>query len=309
MALAYLESLGVNPSDSIKQIIISHFHDDHIRGLAATIEKCPNAQVWYPAPMTDDTFMTLVSLAGEIDSKHKSGIKELEKTLEVLEKNKLLYKQRVCMVLENTEILNDPSKKVCMRALSPSTTTIGLVRSVVNAQSLIKKATIDEDELNFTSIAISAKLGKLSFLLGSDLECCSKNNDIGWGRVLEIFPGQPCFEKSRHFKIPHHGSENGDHPRIWEDLVESQPRTVCTRFNKKSLPLDKDVERIKKRSFEAYLTSFGKNKKRGTVRLLGDFDIETNSSIQKDGFVRFRFDENTDFENVTVDPFGSARKL
>ena len=43
-ALSYLQDIGVNPAQDVKMIVASHWHDDHIRGLASVVEACPQAR-------------------------------------------------------------------------------------------------------------------------------------------------------------------------------------------------------------------------------------------------------------------------
>ena len=42
-SIAYLKELKIDPSDSIKLIVATHWHDDHIRGLYECIKECGNA--------------------------------------------------------------------------------------------------------------------------------------------------------------------------------------------------------------------------------------------------------------------------
>lgn len=44
LAIEYLKSINVNYSNDVKQIICTHWHDDHIRGLSTILELCPNAE-------------------------------------------------------------------------------------------------------------------------------------------------------------------------------------------------------------------------------------------------------------------------
>ena len=42
-ALEYLESIGVNPAQGVDLIVATHWHDDHIRGMAKLVEVCSKA--------------------------------------------------------------------------------------------------------------------------------------------------------------------------------------------------------------------------------------------------------------------------
>ena len=39
-ALQYLENIGINPSEVVDLIVATHWHDDHIRGIAKLVETC-----------------------------------------------------------------------------------------------------------------------------------------------------------------------------------------------------------------------------------------------------------------------------
>ena len=42
-ALAYLSAIGV-ATDRVRAIVASHWHDDHVRGIAATARECSDAE-------------------------------------------------------------------------------------------------------------------------------------------------------------------------------------------------------------------------------------------------------------------------
>jgi glyoxylase-like metal-dependent hydrolase (beta-lactamase superfamily II) len=44
VALAHLERVGVDPAQSVKLIVASHWHDDHIRGLSSVLRSCVAAK-------------------------------------------------------------------------------------------------------------------------------------------------------------------------------------------------------------------------------------------------------------------------
>ena len=40
IALDYLDFYGINPSDSVEQLILTHWHDDHIKGASQVLSQC-----------------------------------------------------------------------------------------------------------------------------------------------------------------------------------------------------------------------------------------------------------------------------
>ena len=43
VSLSYLQQIGIDPSIAVKQVIVSHWHDDHYRGIAKVVEACSSA--------------------------------------------------------------------------------------------------------------------------------------------------------------------------------------------------------------------------------------------------------------------------
>ena len=76
--LQYVESLGVDPSRAVGLIVATHWHDDHIRGMARLVELCPAAQFCCASALCREEFLTLVgALEGRHFSASGSGLREL----------------------------------------------------------------------------------------------------------------------------------------------------------------------------------------------------------------------------------------
>ena len=58
------------------------------------------------------------------------------------------------------------------------------------------------------------------------------------------------------FKVPHHGSDSADEPRIWRELLDSDPVAVLTPWRRgdRVLPSD-DARRILTKTETAYATA------------------------------------------------------
>jgi hypothetical protein len=106
---------------------------------------------------------------------------------------------------------------------------------------------------NHLSVVTWVSVGDQIFLFGSDLEEHSEPL-LGWSAILNLTtrpPGQAFF-----FKIPHHGSSNGHHDRVWSELLIAIADSVLTPWNRnEGLPTKEDVYRICNLTNSAFSTS------------------------------------------------------
>ncbi len=70
-ALRYLESIGVDPSTTVRLIVATHWHDDHVRGLAQMVETCREAAFCCAAALCRKEFLSLVQA---IQGRHLSSV-------------------------------------------------------------------------------------------------------------------------------------------------------------------------------------------------------------------------------------------
>lgn len=77
-ALRYLESIDVNPAEAVELIVATHWHDDHIRGIANLVEICDRAAFCCASVLLCKEFLTVVgALEGRPLSGRGSGLKEI----------------------------------------------------------------------------------------------------------------------------------------------------------------------------------------------------------------------------------------
>ena len=248
VALLYLQSIGVELSN-IKLILATHWHDDHIKGLAEMVKLCPSARFYCASAFTREEFLGMVSaLEHRNDSVSGSGVREITSVLTQLVDgnrsvhhaiaNRLVYRDGMCEVI----------------ALSPSDAYFQkFLRSIAE---LIPREGEHKKRLpplsqNDMAVALFIEVGEFSVLLGWDLE------KVGWAAILENEPR--AASKASVFKVPHHGSHNAHEYRVWEELLENNPIAVVTpwRRGRSSLPRASDVERICAATREAWITSTG----------------------------------------------------
>ena len=261
--LEYLEKLGINIQKSVKLILCTHWHDDHIRGISMLLEKCKSAIFSTPRSSDIKKFLRLVGL-----DHHKSKINpsassttEFNKCLDILERRN----QTFCRAIEDRTLLsnNQAGFNYTVCSLSPSDYIMSKydeeISTLITEYGKTNRKIISETP-NSKSVALLLKINKLRILLGSDLEFDPDSDQKGWLRVLEN--SKVIDSESSLYKVPHHGSKNGDHDRIWNELLLKNPISKLTPWNKnRKLPQANMLEKIQQKSEVAFITSINKNSK------------------------------------------------
>ena len=77
-AARYLRSIGVDPARAVKLIVATHWHDDHIRGMAELVNICRGAAFCCAGALCQKEFLaTVAALEGRHLSAAGSGVREL----------------------------------------------------------------------------------------------------------------------------------------------------------------------------------------------------------------------------------------
>jgi hypothetical protein len=274
VALDYLDSLGVKVGECVKLVVASHWHDDHIHGLASVVRYCTSAKFACSAALQTDEFFTLVR-AGERAKlvEHSSGTSEFAEILQELESRQ----QRPTHIGPDhwaTEGMllhaNSDGSPVDVFALSPSAQTI--TDAHLTLGKLIPELgqptrRIPPFTPNHLSVAILLRAPGVQLLLGADLEANSDNRR-GWLAVIgsTLGAGMAC----QTYKVAHHGSNDADHDDIWSKLLTGEPIALLTPYSRtrSPRPSERDIARIKARGASVYCTTWppnARNKKRPGV--------------------------------------------
>ena len=76
--LQYLRSLGLNPAECVKLIVVTHWHDDHIKGIIQTIDACRGAAICVPSTFTGPEFLSfLAAHTDKLASRFGTGVDEI----------------------------------------------------------------------------------------------------------------------------------------------------------------------------------------------------------------------------------------
>lgn len=252
--LDYLDQLGVDAAKAVRLIVASHWHDDHVRGLARIVEHCDRANFCLSEAMTTTEFLTLINAYQYPVTEAGSGCGELSKILNILQRRKPIPVPKSIladMCLWSTPLRDGTTCKVY--ALSPSQAANLLAKRELGAllQEGNERRRLFVRGPNHMAVVLWVEIGSLRILLGSDLEETA-NPNMGWSVILT---DSTCTDgRASLFKIPHHGSQTGHCLEVWEKLLSPQPVALLTPFSKSRLPRQTDIERICSFSNKAYIT-------------------------------------------------------
>ncbi len=321
VALTYLASLEVDIATQVKLIVATHWHDDHIRGIAQLLREASSARFACSAALRREEFMTLVAADENfVLIEHKSGISEFSEVLRTLQARpgeartggpdhwasdgmRLFYHTNPCPV----EVY----------ALSPSSQSItdalgGIARLVPSRGQIIRKFPCISP--NDVAVVLLVSTEALSFLLGSDLET-GRHPRCGWKGVVSSSRLRPRT-LSMAYKVAHHGSENADLREIWTDLLTAKPYALLAPFAKgpSPLPSKDDVLRMKRSTDKLYCTAWppGKSPPRrdnAVERTMREILRSHRATRKTPGQIRLRGSMLGGSESISVGLFDYAVRL
>ena len=247
----YLAQLGV-PTEKVKLIVGTHWHDDHMRGLADLVDTYPDARFFCTPILKDGDFHAFVP-GGSTRMLTSAGTSELAKVLDVFDDRQVRTGRNPMLVWPDRLLWQEGADWV--RSLSPSDTG---VREFLDQMTAVypaagdAKSRVSTIRPNETSVVLWIEVGDGVVLLGADLEHRA-NPLLGWGAILasHLRPQR----RADVFKVPHHGSATGHDQELWDEMLVSGPIAVLTPFARSGLPRAEDVNRICALASEAYITA------------------------------------------------------
>ena len=306
-ALEYLESLGLDPAQAVALIVATHWHDDHIRGMAQLVEVCNTATFCCASVFCKEEFLALVgALAGRHLSAVGSGVGELYQVFSHLgEKG-----AKPALALANRRIFSHGGCEIW--SLSPDDAVfIDFLKSLDDCSPREGQTKIRLPSLspNTVAVALWIRIDDVVVLLGSDLE------KRGWVEILQQ-TARPTDAASA-FKVPHHGSANADEPSVWKRMLEPDPVAVLTPWRRGGhvLPSSRDVQRTLFYTENAYATAntvsappSRARRNRMVERTIRESGVHLRSLSISPGAIRLRrpIGSQTRWE---VEQFGSACHL
>ncbi len=315
IAIEYFERLGVDYVNQVKLIVVTHWHDDHTKGISEIADKCANASICFSPILTSEQVANLVAAHYQqriIDS--ISNIGEFAKLLEVLKAKSKGPVAPHKLVSESVLLYGVSHSQVQVFALSPSAasviaTKVALQKILPKSGKMVKRYM--KVHPNDASVVIAINIGSTVILLGGDLECMNVPSR-GWVAAINAYP---YTAKSSVFKVPHHGSKNAYHPSVWEELLTPTPIAMVAPYNRGSspLPTKRDVAKLLKHTEHAYITtgqpSKGKSRDRIVDGIMNEVAHSRFLAARSGGQIRVRLSLQDPQPSHNVALFRGARQL
>jgi hypothetical protein len=255
-ALEYLESRGIAPASSVKMVVATHWHDDHIRGLDAILRACPASRFFCSDALLSEQFLTLVRVAGTHSlMRSGSGVDEFDGIIAELRRRARGSSQRLAgsglqYARANRRLWRREVDGAEVWSLSPSDaefeTSVRALGALLPIPGEIPRARTRVASIrpNTTAVVLWIHVPEAEILLGADLEE-DGYDDSGWSAI--VGSNERPASRASFFKVAHHGSETGHHPSVWTHMLAAEPKAALTPFRRGSvsLPKPKDVSRLK----------------------------------------------------------------
>ena len=306
-ALTYLNGIGVDPARDVCMVVASHWHDDHIRGMARLVEACRSAKFCCASALCTEEFLAVVgALENRPLTSASSGAREIHRVFSLLEKTDRFGP----FAIANRRVFSQGSCEIW--SLSPSDRAIGtFLKSIGNLLPATNQSKRRSRSLspNRAAVALWIQAADTAVLLGSDVE---KN---GW-REIASSAERPQGEASA-LKAPHHGSENAHEPSVWKEMLIANPVAALTpwRRGRSVLPKRSDIERLVSCTERAYATSrnrtpaaLGRRRDKAVERTIRESGIQLRKAAMPNGGIRLRRPPGPKHD-WTVELFGSAYRL
>ena len=305
--MGYLKDLGIDPARSVVLVVATHWHDDHIRGMAELVKACGGADFCCAGVLCRKEFLSIVdALEGRRTSTAGSGVREIHDVFSRLTKaasqprfalaNRRIFKHEDCEIWSLSP--NDAAFEKFLSSIGHLAPDEGRTR--IRIPSLAP---------NEAAVALWIGIGDMAVLLGSDLE------KPGWIRILESSERPTAMASA--FKIPHHGSRSADERKVWKRMLELDTFAVLTPWRKggRTLPSGADVQRILSFTENAYATakagaleSTPKRRHSSVDKTIRESGIILRNVAMSPGAVRLRRPLHASARR-TVETFGPACHL
>ena len=312
IALKYFEERGIDYKSCVKYIMATHWHDDHINGIADLVQECPSAKFIASLALNKDEFYSLV-LTNEnherILKEKTSGVREFYRVFNFLKSHNCIER----LIWAKCDQLIERMRDIEIRTLSPSNKEITLAMQRIT-QFLPRVKTslkvIPERGPNHTAVVTLIKIADLKLLFGADLEETSDPN-CGWSAIVSN--SNSLEQEIRLIKVPHHGSRNAHNDVLWENHLLKDGVALVTPYSRSRLPRNDDIDRITHFVQKSYCTSPPNPKKikrqheRAVEKTIKGATKFYRAFKENMGQVKFEYDFAK--KEGKIETYGAAKKL
>ena len=246
-ALEYLLSLNVDPAVAVTLIVATHWHDDHIRGMAKLVDACPDAEFSCAAALRQGEFLGAIHALNRRGAfAATSGVRELHTVFRSLaERGRSPH-----FAIADRRLRATGAAEIW--SLSPHNAEfVRFLRSIATLfpQEGQTNFRVPDVSPNHLAVVLWVQVQDVAVLLGADLE------RAGWVQILDS-PGR-VQTGATAFKVPHHGAASAYEPRVWRELLDPNPVAVLTPWRRGGhvLPSPEDVRCLLGATNNAFVTS------------------------------------------------------
>ena len=259
-ALAYLRRIGHDPASAVRLIVATHWHDDHIRGLAEVVRTCEAADFYCSSALCTTEVLTVIGTQAAYTQ--SSGAHELHDVLMVLDQRSAVSGSPLIRwagaerTLLKQHLIDERTESTVL-SLSPSDASV--TRAIQAIGHLLPQPGDSPRHLpspspNETAVVLWVRIGCTAILLGADLEKTA-NPHTGWTCIVNDHESRRPDERAEIYKVAHHGSSNAHDDRVWDSMLMTPPFVLLTPFVRGSvqLPSTDDCARINSATPRAYI--------------------------------------------------------
>lgn len=263
LALLFFELAGLDPAECVARIVATHWHDDHIRGIARVYEACPRATFVCSDALSRRRPLALFTAKTNStpppERRVRSARSEMTEVFRLASNRKRsgVHTKPLQWASSDKPLWAEDADGLSVRltALSPSDASVTVAAELIGKDL---SAGYDVSRLprvtNEDSVALWLQFDDVGALLGADLEVTS-DPARGWDAVLNLLEDPP-HGLGAVIKVPHHGSANAHHDDVWSKMLQKKPVALVApwRGGGKSLPTSEDLTRLCSLSGAVFVT-------------------------------------------------------
>jgi beta-lactamase superfamily II metal-dependent hydrolase len=318
LPLEYLKKIGVDIANSIKLVVCTHWHDDHIKGLSKLYAEAKSATFSFTSVTDRKKFLQFVELdAAKLNNEaSNSSTIEFLNCLKILAERGMSPKQSLQDKILFREAI-DSGVESSLYSLSPSDFIVSEFHKEISTlitEYGVKNRRVIIQKPNAKSVVLYLKFGGHRAILGADLEI-GKSDKEGWLNIVGHSVVIDKENKATLFKIPHHGSENGYQTDIWNTLIANNSIAKLTPWNLNGkLPKNEMLKVFFEHTNNLYITSLvnsekPKKRSRETERVIERLGIKIKEIKFELGIIRNRIDICKHDAEWQTDIYGTAEKI